>query len=401
MSDIKVKGNVRDILKFVKNIPGRKRWINSGGLDVDGSDKIREFTKELHGGMVDARIDSIKQETNSTRTYRLRAVDGGRLPFFYAGQYISVKLEIDGRSLTRPYSISSAPRDVDDSGYLEITTKKKKAGYVTNYIWDNWKEGTVVRFDGAYGEFWYQGIRDQKHVVALAGGSGITPFRSIARDMLSGGRPEKLTILYGVSDENDIIFKDELNELAAKSNGRIEVHYVLSGTSECWEGERGFLCADVIRKLVGDTADKSYFVCGPRVMYGYIDKTMRELGIIRRFVRREAYGETDDITLHPAFPKDQIGKTYRLLLKYGISEVELTCHADETILVSLERAGYAMDSRCRSGECGWCRSYAEKGTVWYPPEMEGLRKSDLDENFIHPCSAYPMNDIVLYVQNQL
>ena len=72
------------------------------------------------------------------------------MPFFYAGQYISVKFCINGNWVTRPFSISSAPMEADREGILQITLRKKPGGYVTDYVWENWKVGTAVQFDGAF-----------------------------------------------------------------------------------------------------------------------------------------------------------------------------------------------------------------------------------------------------------
>jgi len=358
--------------------------------------------REFHPGIFEAVISDTKVETPTTKTFRLKAAEGYKLPFFYAGQYISVKFEIDGRTFTRPYAISSAPVRGDKDVYIDITIKKKDGGYASKYIFNNWEKGTVIRCDGAFGEMWYNGIRDQKHVVALAGGSGITPFRAIAQDMLFGsGRPEKLTIIYGSCNQSDIIFKEELEALAEASKGRIQVFNVLSEPLPGWDDECGFITAELIKKILGDTDGKSFYLCGPQAMYAFVNKSLDELGIIQRFRRHEAYGESDDITRHPEYPKDKAGKTFKLMLRYGITDVELKCSAEDTLLVALEKAGYAVDSHCRSGECGWCRSLLEKGEIWYRPEGLGVRESDIDDGYIHVCSAYPMSDIVLRVQNQL
>lgn len=176
---------------------------------------------------------------------------------------------------------------------------------------------------------------------------------------------------------------------------------MLSEPISDWEGERGFINTDLIKKVIGEINEKSFFICGPQAMYSFANKALDDLGIIRRFRREEAYGESDDITAHQEFPPGKAGKIFRLLLRYGITEIELECRSDETLLIALERAGYAVDSHCRSGECGWCRSLLESGDIWYRPEGLGVRAGDIDDGFIHVCSAYPMSDVILRVQNQL
>jgi len=400
MAGIKVNGYIKDIVRFTKIIPDRRAWIDAGRPEVDGSDPVADFAEELHPGPIKVKITEERDVSPSTRQFRLEPLPGYRLPFFCAGQFLSVKHEINGKRLTRPYSIVSTPRDADEDGYLEIALKKKPGGYCSEYVWENWAPGTELLCDGAFGNMWYSGIRDSSHVVALAGGSGITPFCAIARDMLQGGRPEKMTILYGSCKQDDIIYKDDLEKLEKALDGRLKVVHVLSD-EPCWEGEKGFLSAELIERLVGDVHGVSFFMSGPQVMYEFVNRALDELGVKERYRRLEAYGETDDITAHPDFPAAHTGKVYNLTMKYGISEVSMPCKATETILVALERAGYAVDSRCRSGECGWCRSQLLEGKVWYRPEGLALRESDKALGFVHPCSAYPMSDIVLRVHNQL
>ena len=70
---------------------------------------------------------------------------------------------------------------------------------------------------------------------------------------------------------------------------------------------------------------------------------------------------------------------------------------DESLLVAVERAGIAAPSRCRSGECGWCRSRLVSGEVYIPEKTDGRRAADIDYNYIHPCSTFPLSDVVLEV----
>ncbi|NCB52088.1 MAG: 2Fe-2S iron-sulfur cluster binding domain-containing protein [Clostridia bacterium] len=400
MAGIKVNGYIKDIVRFTRIIPDRRAWIDAGKPKVDGSDPVAAFAGELHPGPIKVKITEVKNVSPSTKQFRLEPMPGYSLPFFCAGQFLSVKHEINGKRLTRPYSIVSSPRDASEGGYLEIALKKKPDGFCSEYVWDNWAAGTELLCDGAFGNMFFDGIRDKKHVVALAGGSGITPFRSIARDMLQGGRPEKMTILYGSCRRDDIIYKDDLEKLEKALDGRLKVVHVLSD-DPAWEGEKGFLSAELIRRIIGDVSEVSFYMSGPQIMYEFVNKALDELGVTQRYRRLEAYGETDDITAHPDFPAAQVGKEYKLTLKYGITTVQLKCKSTETLLIALERAGYAVDSRCRSGECGWCRSLLIAGNIWYRPEGLAVRESDKSLGFVHVCSAYPMCDIVLRVQNQL
>ena len=83
-------------------------------------------------------------------------------------------------------------------------------------------------------------------------------------------------------------------------------------------------------------------------------------------------------------------------------EAALRAHLDAHGLgkVAIERAGIKAPSRCRSGECGWCRSKLISGEVYCPAENEGRRHSDIVNGYIHPCSAFAFSDIVLEVPGE-
>lgn len=133
-----------------------------------------------------------------------------KMAFFRAGQYVSVSLQIGNATLNKPYSICSSPSDAlnrEKSSYT-LTVKHSEFGYASSYILDNWKEGDRIDISGPLGEFYYQELRDAPNVVALAGGSGITPFFSMASAIADGIENFNMTILYGSRKEEDILLKN-------------------------------------------------------------------------------------------------------------------------------------------------------------------------------------------------
>ena len=398
----RVRGYFKDLMGWFKLMKRREEWIAAGDPNsIDLSDNPAALAKELHPGIIDVIITDIKDETPSTKTFTFKACEGFNLPFFYAGQHISVKFCIDGKWVTRPFSVSSSPMEAARDGFLQITLRKKPGGYVSGWVWDNWKVGTKLQFDGAFGDGYWSAIRDTAHIVGIAGGSGITAFRSIAKDMADTGRPRKFTILYGSRTQDDIIFYDELNELAAKSNGAITVYNILSEPAEGWTGETGFISEAIIKKLVPDWDKVSYFVSGPQGMYDFLDGEFAKMGIRKKFIRKEEYGETDDITASPLYPKGKEDKTFKIKVLFGNDVQIIDAKATDTVVVSLEKAGIAPDSHCRSGACGFCRSLLLEGEVWQRPQSDGVRAADKDDGYFHPCSAYPMSDLTIQVHSRL
>ena len=319
------------------------------------------------------------------------------MAYFRASQYVSVALNIDGALVHKPYTIRSCPGDAlgtENTSYT-LTIKRTNPAYASAFILDNWKEGDRVDISGPLGDFYYQNLRDAKHVVALAGGSGITPFYSMAAAIVAGIEDLNLTILYGSRTADGILLKNEIEALAARSEGKVKVVHVLSEEEK--EGyEHGFLTAELIRKYA-PADDFSVFMCGPKAMYTFGEAECKKLGLPKRRYRMEMSGDYMGVVNNEDYPKDQIGRSYTLTVDIRGRKTEIPCKADESLLWAMERAGIKAPSHCRSGECGWCHSLLKSGRVYIPKDADGRRLGDIKFNWIHPCVSYPLSDVELCV----
>lgn len=311
------------------------------------------------------------------------------LAFFRASQYVSVGLNIGGAVLSKPYTIRSGPGSAlgeDGTSYV-LTIKRTEPGYASKWILENWKEGDAVELSGPLGDFYYDRIRDAKTVVALAGGSGITPFFSMAEAIADGIEDFELTILYGSRTAEGILLREELDAVAARSGGRVKVVHVLSDEER--EGyEHGFLTAELVRKYAPE-GDYSVFMCGPQAMYDYEERELQKLSLPRRRIRRELSG--DCIMSEPAKVK------YKLTLDIHGYRRTIDCLANESLEWAIERAGIKAPTHCRSGECGWCHSRLVSGKYFCPKEADGRRLADEKFGWIHPCCTFPLSDMEICV----
>ena len=94
---------------------------------------------------------------------------------------------------------------------------------------------------------------------------------------------------------------------------------------------------------------------------------------------------------------DKANLNFKLTVKRFGNETVIDCLSNESILVALERAGIEAPARCRSGECGFCRSKLVSGEVFIPGNTDGRRIADIKFGYIHPCSTYPMSDITIKI----
>ena len=394
--EFKVKSLGGDLKRFVGLITDREHAIKKAPeKEVDPVFAINENARLLHPDYQKMVIqDIVAHKGADSKTFVFKKADGSKAACFRAGQYVSVLLKIGSSLVTRPYSICSSPAQARE-GIVAITVRNVKDGYAAPYMLENFKVGDEVCISGPEGTFYYEPLRDAGHVIALAGGSGITPFLSMANAIKDGTEDFCLTILFGSRTEESILFRKELDEIAAQC-GKVKVVHVLS--EEKKDGcETGFINADLIRKYAPE-GRYSIFMCGPEAMYRFAVKEIGKLQIEPRYVRRELLGVTKNVASLADYPAACAGKTYTIKVVIGEQEHAVDGKAEETILTAIERAGIPAPARCRSGECGWCRSKLVSGTVYIPAENDtGRRYIDKACGYIHPCAAFPTSDIVIEV----
>ncbi|MGN1283282.1 MAG: 2Fe-2S iron-sulfur cluster-binding protein [Limosilactobacillus sp.] len=315
-----------------------------------------------------------------------------RLAYFQAGQYISLRMHIGDSYVTRPYAIRSTPKQAVEGQYI-LTIKLVPNGFATPYIWQNWKVGTTVAASGPAGELFYEPLRDAKTIVAIAGGSGITPFYSLAGAILDGTVDANLIILYGSRRHDNILLNDELSAIA-KQTARVKIVNVLSD-EEVSGYEHGFITKKLIEKYA--PSDYSIFISGPSTMYQFVMKEIQQLHLSSGRVRHELNGNTATPYDAPNYPLAAKGKTFKLTVTTRDQTQTIPARADESLLIALERAGIIAPSLCRSGICSACRSRVISGHAFTPASLDHRRSADKEFGYVNTCVAYPVSDLSLEV----
>ena len=128
-------------------------------------------------------------------------------------------------------------------------------------------------------------------------------------------------------------------------------------------------------------------------MYDFLDKELKEFNLPHKRIRKEAFGEIKDIVNFPGYPKEVAEKTFKIKVHMEGETKEIPAIATESVLVAIERANMAPPSKCRSGECGFCRSLLMSGKIYVSPIGDGRREADKKFNYFHPCYSYPISDL--------
>ncbi|MFX0578236.1 FAD-binding oxidoreductase [Nocardia nepalensis] len=347
----------------------------------DHGAETRATVNAYHPKRLQLVVAEIIDETVTTKTFRLEGLDQSELPPFLAGQYINVF--IDGTS--RPYAISSSPTSLD---HYDLTVRRVPGGRISNLLIDTVQVGQILTTTGPMGTFHHNPLFHGDDLVFLAGGSGVAPAMSMIREIVDGDLDRTFHLVYGSRSAADIIFRTELDALAARYPG-VVVDHVIAEPDADWTGPTGFLTADTIRTLAGELDSRMVYVCGPQALYPYALGQLRALGQPRKRIRFEANGAPSDPAAQPHWPTD-VDPAEEVTITVG--ETSFRTPRNRPLLDALEDNNIRPEAACRSGECSLCRVRIVKGEV-HTAEEAKLRLSDDTFGYTHSCVAYPISDV--------
>lgn len=365
-----------DLLRFKKMVPKRREKLAEGSsAPLPKTYRVNETAKILHPGYQSAKLTRIEQNTADTKTYTFET----ERPFYFrAGQYVTLGCKVGESEVSRPYAISSAPKAALGR---RVSLTVKKCGFFSGYLFDEVKVGDVFTLGDPSGDFCHEPVKDAEQLVGLAGGSGVTPFYSMAQAIADGTMDCALTLFYGAKTEAELIFKKELDALVSE---KFKVVYVLSDEEKAGY-EHGFIGADLIKKYV--SGDFTAMLCGPAAMYAFADRELASLGLPLRRIKKEA---------NCVGMRDVPPQTHTLTVHIGFDTYTVPADARETVLTALERAGLKVPAKCRAGGCGFCHSKLVSGS-FSVAGADKRRIADKKFGYIHPCCSYPDSDMELIV----
>ncbi len=249
-------------------------------------------TRRIKRGWMNLRVERIVDETWDTKTlYMVDAEEGGR-PFDYvAAQYLTFRFDdIEAKPIVRSYTMSSSPCEAE---YSAFTVKRVEGGRVSNWLCDAVKVGTILRARGPIGKFVYDHAHDSKHLVMVAGGSGVTPFVSILREYAprlgSPGAPDSMTLLVSYRSLQDLICWKELQE--ARAFAKVNVHTTLSREDATQDGFwKGRVDDVLLERAIDGTYEKGTFMsCGPQAIMDMTVAHLKARGVADHRIKLESF----------------------------------------------------------------------------------------------------------------
>jgi len=229
-------------------------------------------------------VESANLELPDTKTLRLQWPQGYQ-PDFKTGQFITLFFP-DSPAYKRAYSLSSCSLD---RGFYEVTIKRD--GKMGTRIVDWVQPGDKLVVIPPAGRF-LPVLEPDKHLLCIAGGSGVTPFRGFVREATRRALATKITILYSVRTANDIIFDKEFRQLE-QANPRFKflVTCTRLAPDDPWPGRRGRIEAAWVRQQVADLPNTVFYACGPNALVDTTERlVIEELKVPREQMKIEKWG---------------------------------------------------------------------------------------------------------------
>lgn len=199
---------------------------------------------------------------------------------FKAGQFVSFTEMLEGKKITRPYSIASLPH----GNQFELCLNLVEEGIFSPFLFEM-KPGDTVDMSAPLGFFVIR--NPAKEALFIATGTGIAPFRGLVPEYLSHPQAKQLTLLFGVRHENSIYYRDEFEELARR-HSNFAFWPTLSRPEPTWGGRTGHIQAHLL-EAIGDRRDMDVHICGLKIMVDDVRAILKGLGFDRKQIVFEKY----------------------------------------------------------------------------------------------------------------
>ena len=313
---------------------------------------------------------------------------------FRAGQHLTLRTMIDGQEVRRNYSLCTAP---DERDWM-VTIKRMPGGTFSRWAPEHLKAGDTIDVMSPHGSFTtdFDSAR-KRHVVAFAGGSGITPVMSLLKTTLRAEPESQFTLFYGNRDSSSIIFLDALADLKDKYLDRFELYHFLDAEEGDVELFNGMLdrarCGDAIGHLVTDAAEvDGWFICGPGPMMDSAEGALLDRGIDKQRIHIERFTADrppEAVTREIAELTSKVaGVTVAVTLDGRTRKVPFS---EANILDSARAAGLPAPFACKAGVCATCRARVTSGKVEMAARY-GLTDEEVAAGYVLTCQSVPVGE---------
>lgn len=360
------------------------------------------------------RCSRVVDETPDTKTFYFMA-DPPILFDYQPGQFVNLEVEIDGKPVIRPYSISSSPTR---PYHLSLTIKRVgrpadrpdlPAGLVSNWLHDHLKVGDWIKLvGGAMGQFTCLPELRSK-LLLISAGSGITPMMSMARWVHDAIADCDIVFLYSAPTPDDIPFRSELETMATQMpNFQLAVTITRPNNRTSWMGLTGRISKSMLHLVTPDLLERTTYVCGSDPFMQSIKATLEAMNFPMQNYREESFGGKPTNSSSPkagvVSERERVMEKLTLILPdantdtkvcFAQSNKTLLADGNTSILELAEQEGIPIRQHCRMGACGACKVFTRQGKVRYDMQPTALTYADQEAGYALACIAYPVEELVV------
>ncbi len=351
-------------------------------------------------------VSEVKQETPDAIVVGFTVPPALRDEFrFIHGQYVTLKLTVNGEELRRSYSICSSPLDMDG---FRIAVKRVPGGRASTQLVGKLKAGMSLEVMSPMGSFTTPlDPAREREVVAFAAGSGITPILSILKTVLRTEPGSRFTLFYGNTDTDRILFRTKLEELKAQYGRRLEVHHILSKGHDEDVLFNGRITTEkavaLVKRFVADRNDNEYFICGPEQMMVNVSEALERLGVDRKRMHIELFTSPVSTEARREQPQQTAaaftGEAEVVVRLDGREHVlRMTAKGDPVLDVAID-AGLDVPYACKGAVCCTCKARVVEGQVEMAMNY-ALTDEEVAQGYVLTCQTHPRSARVLIDYDQ-
>jgi len=353
-------------------------------------------------------VREVRADTDDSRVVTFDVPPALRGAFrFEPGQYLTVRRTLDGQDVRRSYSICAAAGEA-----LRVGVRKVQGGVFSTWLHDTLKAGDTLEVMEPQGRFGaavagLSGSAAPVHVLAVAGGSGITPILSILKTVMVREPHSRFTLIYGNRALRSTMFKEELEDLKNRWMQRVVLHHVFSDEPTDSPLNMGVMNRDklgeFLRTVVPARSVDHAYICGPFQMNDEAEAALQAAGVPEERIHIERFGVAQapgasagkgaGAVMHQAQPGD--AETSRVVIVRDGLQREIVFSKDQpSILDAASAAGLEVPFSCTSGVCGTCRCKVIEGQVRMERNF-ALDKKEVEAGFVLSCQAHPLTERVV------
>jgi ferredoxin-NADP reductase len=324
--------------------------------------------------LVRTRVHGIRYENKDMFSLILKP--NSQWQGFEAGQYIELTVEKDGAWVSRYFSVSSSPTYFQRTGLIELSIRIQEKGNITPWLANALHRGSIVNISQAKGEFTLP--TQHQSICMIAGGSGITPFRSMLQQLSlsqANNPQQSITLLYYARSAQHFLFKEEFKTFEKQN---LNFHLKLMDSE---------VMGNVTSAHIGLqdqlNANTHFYICGPSPMILLSRRILESLNTKPDHVHYEFFGpEPLSLELEPE----------NTAVLFDRSHKQVENNHNQTLLELAESNAIKPVSGCRIGVCHQCICQKKSGIVY---NTKTKAYSDTGAQEIQLCISVPVNDVVL------